>query len=100
MIFLAALLGAVVTSRLRLMRWLAEFEVELPAISAIAFSPLLPGIVGVGLLAVLVKEFAWRDRRAIASCNLLAVVLGLVALAVYVLGAVWPMISLIEALAR
>ncbi len=92
--FLAALIVAIVASRGRLMHWLADFDVALPAVSLVALSPLLPGILGVGFLLVVGKEFVMRNRRTVGICNLVAIALGFLAMAVYVLGAVLPLVSL------
>lgn len=97
-IFLGGLLAIVVVSQPRLNRLLADFDVSLPAISVLALAPPFAWMVWVLLLAVIVDTFIRRERQKRTACNLVAVVVGLLAAVIYALGSLLPLLSLMQGL--
>lgn len=94
--FLALLLLGTFASQPRFRQILVEFDVDLPIISTLALSPSLPRSLGLLVILTIVKEFAVRNRKFLFVSNLAAIALGVLALLVYFIGLVWPLLSLIE----
>jgi hypothetical protein len=94
--FLALLLLGILASQPRFRQILIEFDVDLTAISTLALSPALPGSLGLLLILTIVKEFVIGDRKFLFASNLAAIALGVLAIVVYIVGLVWPLLSLLE----
>jgi hypothetical protein len=96
--FLFVLLLGILLSRWWVLQTLDEFEVGLPAASVVALNPAFPAVVGVLLMLTIAKQFLIRSPRAAVAGNTIALLAGLLLLAIYLVGAISPFLLLVDGL--
>ncbi len=96
--FLFVLLLVILLSRRWVLQALDEFDVGLPAVSAVALSPALPLTVGILLSLMIAKQFLIKSPRVATAGNAIALLVGLLLLVVYLVGVVSPFLLLMDSL--
>jgi hypothetical protein len=95
---LAVLLAGIAFSQGHFRSMFEDFDVSLPAVSNAALSPILPSGLGLVLFASVVVEIAGGRRQAAKWWQGFAAMIGLATLAIYLVGALWPFVSLVQSL--
>lgn len=75
-----------------------DFEIELPVISTVALSWVLPTFLAAVILIAVIKEFIPALRQVADGCNGIILLIGLAGLAIYVAGVFMPLFSIITGL--
>lgn len=89
---------AILATRTRFSQMLTEFGLEVSVITRFAIGPILPTFLAVVTLAAVAKEFVPPFRSSRDRCNVVVLLVGASAAAVYVVGIFEPLLSLIEGL--
>ena len=96
--FLFVLMLGILLSRSWVLHALDDFGVGLPAVSVVALNLAFPAVVGVLLALMIVKQFLIRSPRVASAGNTIALLAGLLLLAVYLVGVVAPFFLLVDGL--
>jgi hypothetical protein len=89
---------AIVASRGKFSRMIDEFAIDVSVVTEFALGPLLPAMLVVISLATIAKEFVPAFRAGRDAGNFVVLLLGAIALAIYVVGIFSPLLTLIAGL--
>ena len=89
---------ATLLSRHRMSRTIDDFGVNVSVVTRFAIGPFFPTLLAIVILAAICKEFVSGRQSTCDKCNLVILLIGATCLAIYIVGVIVPLISLMNSL--
>jgi hypothetical protein len=89
---------AILLSRHRMSRTIDDFDMNVSAVTRFAIGPFFSTLLAIVTLAAICKEFVPSRQSTCDKCNLVILLIGATCLAIYIVGVIVPLISLMNAL--